>query len=83
LLIVEQVGIDALPIVALISFLVGLILAFVSIIQLRKFGAGIYSADLVGIAMMREMGCLMTAVIMSGRTGAAFAATIGTMIVNE
>jgi phospholipid/cholesterol/gamma-HCH transport system permease protein len=81
--IVEEVGIDALPIVLLISFLVGLILAFVSIIQLRKFGAGIYCADLVGIAMMREMACLMTAVIMSGRTGAAFAATIGTMVVNE
>ncbi|MDR2436037.1 MAG: ABC transporter permease [Puniceicoccales bacterium] len=83
LTIVEQVGADALPIVALISFLVGLILAFVGIIQLRKFGVGIYCADLVGIAMMREMACLMTAVIMSGRTGAAFAATIGTMVVNE
>ncbi|MDR3273912.1 MAG: ABC transporter permease [Puniceicoccales bacterium] len=83
LLIIEQVGVDALPIVALISFLVGLILAFVSIIQLRKFGAGIYCADLVGIAVMREMGCLMTAVIISGRTGAAYAATIGTMMVNE
>jgi phospholipid/cholesterol/gamma-HCH transport system permease protein len=83
LMIVEQVGADALPIVALISFLVGLILAFVGIIQLRKFGAGMYCADLVGIAMMREMACLMTAVIMSGRTGAAFAATIGTMVVNE
>lgn len=83
LTIVEQVGVDALPIVALISFLVGLILAFVGIVQLRKFGVGIYCADLVGIAMVREMGCLMTAVIMSGRTGAAFAATIGTMVVNE
>lgn len=81
--IVEQVGVKALGIVSLISFLVGLILAFISIIQLNKFGAGIYCADLVGIAMMREMGCLMTAVIMSGRTGAAFAATIGTMMVNE
>jgi phospholipid/cholesterol/gamma-HCH transport system permease protein len=80
---VEQAGVMALPIVALISFLVGLILAFVSIIQLNKFGAGIYCADLVGIAMMREMACLMTAVITSGRTGAAFAATIGTMVVNE
>ncbi|MDR1255478.1 MAG: ABC transporter permease [Puniceicoccales bacterium] len=81
--IVEQVGVEALPIVALISFLVGLILAFVSILQLHKFGAGVYCADLVGISMMREMACLMTAVIMSGRTGAAFAATIGTMVVNE
>ncbi len=79
----ELVGVQALGIVALISFLVGLILAFISIIQLSKLGAGIYCADLVGIAMMREMGCLMTAIIMSGRTGAAFAATIGTMMVNE
>ncbi len=83
LIIIEQVGVQASGIVALISFLVGLILAFISIIQLNKFGAGIYCADLVGIAMMREMGCLMTAIIMAGRTGAAFAATIGTMIVNE
>jgi phospholipid/cholesterol/gamma-HCH transport system permease protein len=80
---VEQAGVEALPIVVLISFLVGLILAFISIVQLNKFGAGIYCADLVGIAMMREMGCLMTAVIMSGRTGAAFASTIGTMVMNE
>ena len=83
LIISEQVGIRALGIVALIGFLVGLILAFISIVQLTKMGAGIYCADLVGIAMMREMGCLMTAIIMSGRTGAAFAATIGTMVVNE
>ncbi|MDE6431879.1 MAG: ABC transporter permease, partial [Opitutales bacterium] len=82
-LISEQVGARALGIVALISFLVGLILAFISIIQLNKLGAGVYCADLVGIAMMREMGCLMAAIIMSGRTGAAFAATIGTMVVNE
>lgn len=83
LLISEQVGGQALGIVGLISFLVGLILAFISIVQLSKLGAGVYCADLVGIAMMREMGCLMTAIIMSGRTGAAFAATIGTMVVNE
>lgn len=82
-LISEQVGARALGIVALISFLVGLILAFISIVQLNKLGAGVYCADLVGIAMMREMGCLMAAIIMSGRTGAAFAATIGTMVVNE
>lgn len=79
----QQVSVEALPIVALISFLVGLILTFVSLIQLEKFGAGIYVADLVGLAMAREMGCLMTGVILSGRTAAAFAATLGTMRVNE
>jgi phospholipid/cholesterol/gamma-HCH transport system permease protein len=82
-IILQDVGVKALPIVALISFLVGLIIAFISILQLAQFGASIYVADLVGIAMMREMGCIMTGVIMSGRTGAAFAATIGTMIVND
>jgi phospholipid/cholesterol/gamma-HCH transport system permease protein len=83
LVILQEVGVRALPIVSLISFLVGLIIAFISILQLAKFGASIYVADLVGIAMMREMGCIMTGVIMSGRTGAAFAATIGTMVVND
>jgi phospholipid/cholesterol/gamma-HCH transport system permease protein len=80
---VQEVSIKALPIVLLISFLVGLIIAFISILQLAQFGASIYVADLVGISMMREMGCIMTGVIMSGRTGAAFAATIGTMVVND
>jgi len=79
----QELSVEALPIVALISFLVGLILTFVSLVQLEKFGAGIYVADLVGLAMTREMGCLMTGVIMSGRSGAAFAATLGTMRVNE
>jgi phospholipid/cholesterol/gamma-HCH transport system permease protein len=78
-----QVTVEALPIVGLISFLVGLILTFISLMQLDKFGAGIYVADLVGLAMTREMSCLMTGIIMSGRTGAAFAATLGTMKVNE
>lgn len=81
--IVFECGAAALPIVTLISFLVGLILAFVGAIQLKQFGAEIYVADLVGIAMAREMGALMTAIIMSGRTGAAFAAQLGTMQVNE
>ena len=80
---IQNVGIDALPIVGLISFLVGLILSFISIVQLEKFGAGIYVADLVAIAMTREMGCIMTAVIMAGRTGAAFASTIGSMNAND
>jgi phospholipid/cholesterol/gamma-HCH transport system permease protein len=71
------------PIVSLISFLVGLILAFVGIVQLKLFGAQIFVADLVGIAMVREMGAIMTGIIMAGRTGAAFAAQLGTMQVNE
>jgi phospholipid/cholesterol/gamma-HCH transport system permease protein len=81
--IVFECGAAALPIVTLIAFLVGLILAFVGAVQLQKFGAEIYVANLVGIAMAREMGALMTAIIMSGRTGAAFAAQLGTMQVNE
>jgi phospholipid/cholesterol/gamma-HCH transport system permease protein len=79
----QQTGSNALPIVALISALVGLIMAFVSVVQLERFGASIYVADLVALAMTREMGCLMTGVIMAGRTGAAFAASIGSMRVNE
>ncbi|HVM80081.1 MAG TPA: ABC transporter permease [Stellaceae bacterium] len=81
--VIYECGAAALPIVTLISFLVGLILAFVGAVQLKQFGAQIYVADLVGIAMAREMGALMTAIIMSGRTGAAFAAQLGTMQVNE
>ncbi|HID96661.1 MAG TPA: ABC transporter permease, partial [Thermodesulfobacteriaceae bacterium] len=71
------------PIVSLISFLVGLILAFVGIMQLELFGAQIYVADLVGIGMVRVMGAVMTGIILAGRTGAAFAAQLGTMQVNE
>lgn len=81
--IVQQCGAQALPIVSLISFLIGLILAFVGNVQLTNFGANLYVADLVGIAMVREMGVVMTAIIMSGRTGAAFAANIGSMKANE
>jgi phospholipid/cholesterol/gamma-HCH transport system permease protein len=83
MLIIEHSGADALPIVSLISFLVGVILAFVGAVQLAQFGASIYVADLVGIAMVREMGAMMTAIVMAGRTGAAFAAEIGTMTVNR
>jgi phospholipid/cholesterol/gamma-HCH transport system permease protein len=82
-LFLQESGTQALPIVSLISALVGLILAFVGIIQLKLFGAEIYVADLVGIAMVREMGAIMTGIIMAGRTGAAFAAQLGTMQVNE
>jgi phospholipid/cholesterol/gamma-HCH transport system permease protein len=69
--------------VGMISFLTGLIFAFVGAIQLRQFGAGIYVANLVAVAMAREMGAIMTGIIMAGRTGAAFAAQIGSMKVSE
>lgn len=81
--IIQDCGAGALPIVSLICVLVGLILAFVGSIQLKMFGAQIYIADLVGISMTRAMGAIMTGIIMSGRTGASFAARIGTMQVNE
>ena len=82
-LICEKVGADALPIVALISFLLGVILAFQSAIPMKKFGAEIFVADLIGLAMLRELGPLMTAILLAGRSGAAFAAEIGTMKVNQ
>jgi len=82
-LFLQEAGAQAVPIVSLISFLVGLILAFVGILQLSMFGAEVYVADLVGIAMVREMGAIMTGIIMAGRTGAAYAAQLGTMQVNE
>jgi phospholipid/cholesterol/gamma-HCH transport system permease protein len=81
--IIQECGAQAFPIVSLISVLVGLILAFVGAIQLKMFGAQIYVADLVGISMVRVMGAIMTGIIMAGRTGAAFAAQLGTMQVNE
>lgn len=83
MLIIQQVGAQALPIVSLISFLVGLILAFVGALQLEQFGVHIYIANLVGLGMARDMGAMMTGIIMAGRTGAAFAAELGTMTVNE
>jgi phospholipid/cholesterol/gamma-HCH transport system permease protein len=83
MLTIQQCGVQALPIVSLISLLVGLILAFIGAVQLMMFGAQIFVADLVGIAMTRVMGAVMVGVIMAGRTGAAFAAQIGTMQVNE
>lgn len=82
-LVMQDAGIRALPIVALIAGLVGLIMAFVGAVQLTRFGAGIFTADMVAIAMLREMGAVMTAIIMAGRTGAAFAAELATMQVNE
>ena len=79
----EQVGANALPIVALISFLLGIILAFQSAVPMRQFGAEIFVADLVGLSILRELGPLMTAILLAGRSGAAFAAEIGTMKVNQ
>jgi len=82
-LLLQECGVDALPIVILISFLVGLILAFVGAVQLEMFGAQIFVANLVGIAMVRVLGAVMAGIVMAGRTGAAFAAQLGTMQVNE
>jgi phospholipid/cholesterol/gamma-HCH transport system permease protein len=82
-LVLQDAGIRALPIVALIAVLIGLIMAFVGAVQLTQFGAGIFTADMVAIAMLREMGAVMTAIIMAGRTGAAYAAELATMQVNE
>ena len=79
----EECGTKAVGIVSLISFMVGLILAFVGSIQLQSFGAQVYIASLVMVAMIRIMGAIMTGIIMAGRTGAAYAAQIGTMQVNE
>jgi phospholipid/cholesterol/gamma-HCH transport system permease protein len=83
LICMGDAGASALPIVALVNFLVGGILGFVGAVQLRQFGADIYIADLVGIAVVREMAALMTAIIVSGRTGGAYAANIATMQGNE
>ena len=83
LLIAENTGVNAIGIVALISFLIGLIMAFQSAIPMRQFGVEIFVADLVALSMFRELGPLMTAIIVAGRSGSAFAAEIGTMKVNE
>lgn len=80
---IQMTGVDALPIVTLISFLTGLIMAYVGSVQLRNFGATIYVANLVGLAMVREMGVLMTGVILCGRTGTAYAAQLGSMNASE
>ena len=79
----KRAGVEGLPIVGLISFLLGLIIAFMSSLQLKQFGASIYVASLVGVAMVSELGPIMTAIIVAGRSGSAFAAEIGTMKVNE
>ena len=79
----QRTGVDALPIVGLISFLMGLIMAFMSSVQLEQFGANIYVASLVSLAMTRELGPIMTAIIVAGRSGSSFAAEIGTMKISE
>lgn len=83
MLFVQESGVQAFGIVSLVSILVGLIFAFIGAIQLKTFGAQIYVADLVGIAMVRVMGAVMAGIIMAGRTGANYAAQLGTMQVNE
>jgi phospholipid/cholesterol/gamma-HCH transport system permease protein len=82
-LYMTRTGNDALPIVALISFLVGVIIAFQSYVQLHRYGTDILVADAVSLSVVMELGPLMTAIIMAGRSGSAFAAEIGTMKVNE
>jgi len=81
--IAESVGVNALPIVALIGFLMGLIMAFQAAIPLGQFGAQIFVANLIGLAILRELGPLMTAIVLAGRSGSAFAAELGTMKVRE
>jgi phospholipid/cholesterol/gamma-HCH transport system permease protein len=81
--LIQDCGPNALPIIGLIAILVGMILAFVGAVQLKLFGAQIFIADLVGLGMAREMGAMMTAILMAGRTGAAFAAELGSMTVND
>ena len=81
--VAESAGVNALPIIVLVSFLMGVIMAFQGAISLRRFGADIFVANLVGLAMLRELGPLMTAIILAGRSGSAFAAELGTMTVRE
>jgi len=79
----EQTGVDALPIVGMLAFLIGVVIAYQGADQLRRFGAEIYTVDLLAVGILRELGVLMTAIIIAGRSGSAFTAQIGTMRVNE
>lgn len=83
ILYMRRAGVEGLPIISLIALLLGLILAFMSSLQLQQFGANIYVASLLAIAMVKELGPIMTAILVAGRSGSAFAAEIGTMKVNE
>ncbi|MBU1054377.1 MAG: MlaE family lipid ABC transporter permease subunit [Proteobacteria bacterium] len=83
ILLMEKTGVNALPIIALISFLLGLVIAFMSSLQLEQFGANLYVASLVSIGMVSELGPIMTAIVVAGRSGSAFAAEIGTMKISE
>ena len=80
---IEQVGLNAIPIVGLLSFLIGIVIAYQGAEQLRQFGAQVFTVNLLGISMLREMAILMTAIVVAGRSGSAFTAQIGTMQVNE
>jgi len=80
---IEATGFNALPIIGLLNFLVGMVLAFQGADQLRRFGAEIFTVNLVGVGILREMGVLITSIIVAGRSGSAFTAQIGTMTVNE
>jgi phospholipid/cholesterol/gamma-HCH transport system permease protein len=80
---IEQTGLNALPIVGMISFLVGVVLAFQGADQLARFGAQVFTINMVGISVLREMGILLTAIVVAGRSGSAFTAEIGAMQVNE
>ena len=80
---IEETGINALPIVELLSFLIGIVLAYQGADQLKQFGAEIFTINLLGVGLLREIGVLMTAIIVAGRSGSAFTAHIGTMRVNE
>ncbi|HJU19481.1 MAG TPA: MlaE family lipid ABC transporter permease subunit [Stellaceae bacterium] len=79
----ERTGVDALPIVGLLSFLIGIVIAFQGADQLHRFGAEIYTVNLLGVGILRELAVLMTAIILAGRSGSAFTAQLGTMRVNE
>ncbi len=81
--VAETAGVNALPIIALLSFLAGLIIAFQAAIPMRQFGAEIFVANLMALIMLRELGPLLTAIVLAGRSGSAFAAELGTMKVNE
>ena len=79
----ESAGVNALPIICLIGFLLGLVMAFQSAVPMKRFGAEIFVADLIGLSMLKELGPLLTAIVLAGRSGSAFAAELGTMKVNE